>query len=323
MSLGTNIRKRRYELRLSQQELADLLGYKNRSTIARIESGENDITQKKLQKIVAALDTTVEALLAGSSAAEGNPAIVVSPQAAANYSPSRNRSRVTAIILAGGKSVRNRQNIPNQFIQILGKPVLIYCLEAYQAHPAVDAIYVVCLKGWEQIVTAYAEQYRITKLQGLIPAASSGILSARNGLEYISQSAHAEDIVIFQESNRPLVTVETISKLLQATQEKGSAVISQPARDQVHFIARDGRAEYVERDDLLELQSPEAYQIKLIREAFKKASESGHPLNETCCTMLLYHMGFPINFIEGGVNNIKIIRQEDIAVAASLIRGEL
>lgn len=323
MSLGTNIRKRRYELRLSQQELADLLGYKNRSTIARIESGENDITQKKLQKIAAALDTTVEALLAGSSAAEGNPAIVVSPQAAANYSPSRNRSRVTAIILAGGKSVRNRQNIPNQFIQILGKPVLIYCLEAYQAHPAVDAIYVVCLKGWEQIVTAYAEQYRITKLQGLIPAASSGILSARNGLEYISQSAHAEDIVIFQESNRPLVTVETISKLLQATQEKGSAVISQPARDQVHFIARDGRAEYVERDDLLELQSPEAYQIKLIREAFKKASESGHPLNETCCTMLLYHMGFPINFIEGGVNNIKIIRQEDIAVAASLIRGEL
>ena len=50
MAVGDNIKKRRYELKMSQQELADLMGYKTRSTIAKIESGENDVTQKKLQK---------------------------------------------------------------------------------------------------------------------------------------------------------------------------------------------------------------------------------------------------------------------------------
>ena len=67
MSVGTNIRKRRFELRMSQQELADALGYKTRSTIAKIESGENDVSQKKLLKFAEALDTTVEALITGIS----------------------------------------------------------------------------------------------------------------------------------------------------------------------------------------------------------------------------------------------------------------
>ena len=67
MSVGTNIRQRRYELRLSQQELADAMGYKTRSTIAKIESGENDVSQKKLKKFAEVLNTTVEALISGNA----------------------------------------------------------------------------------------------------------------------------------------------------------------------------------------------------------------------------------------------------------------
>ena len=63
MSIGTNIKKRRYELHMTQQELANALGYKTRSTIAKIESGENDITQKKLRLFAEVLDTTAEALI--------------------------------------------------------------------------------------------------------------------------------------------------------------------------------------------------------------------------------------------------------------------
>ena len=63
MSVGANIKKRRFELKMSQQELAEAMGYKTRSTIAKIESGENDVTQKKLQRFAAILDTTVEALV--------------------------------------------------------------------------------------------------------------------------------------------------------------------------------------------------------------------------------------------------------------------
>ena len=65
MSVGANIRKRRQELRMSQQELADAMGYRTRSTIAKIESGENDVSQKKLQRFAAVLNISVSKLMEG------------------------------------------------------------------------------------------------------------------------------------------------------------------------------------------------------------------------------------------------------------------
>ena len=185
--------------------------------------------------------------------------------------PENDRNKAVAIILAGGKSSRNQQNIPNQFINVVGKPVIVYCLEAYQAHPAIDDIYVVCLKGWEQIVTANAEQYQITKLRGLIPAASSGILSVKNGLVSIENKYNRNDIVIFQESTRPMVSVDMISKLLQACYEKGSANICQGMKDFVQFIYTDGKAEYIDRNTVVSLESPEAYRIGMISDVFSVA----------------------------------------------------
>ena len=323
MSIGTNIRKRRFELRMSQQDLADALGYKTRSTIAKIESGDNDITQKKLQRIAEVLDTTVEALLSGNTAqsAPASP-VVVAPTQLASTSTSSDitRNRTVAIILAGGKSSRNQQNIPNQFINILGKPVIVYCLEAYQAHPAIDDIHIVCLKGWEQIVTAYAEQYRITKLRGLIPAASSGILSVKNGFEYIRPSYDRNDMVLLQEATRPMISVDMISKLLQSCYDNGATNICQSMRDYVHFTYVDGKAQYIDRNSIVTLESPEAYRIGILENVFNDATKKQHPLTESCCAMLLYNLGYDINFIEGSVNNIKIVRQEDVAIATALLK---
>lgn len=314
MSVGANIRKRRYELGMSQQELADAMGYRTRSTIARIESGENSVTEAKLRKFALVLDTTPEALISGYHTG--------TEEADLPGMQRKKGQRNVAVILAGGKSGRNQQNIPNQFISILGKPVIVYCLEAYQAHPAVDDIYVVCLKGWENIVRAYAHQYGITKLRGLIPAASSGILSVKNGLEHVKKRYDPEDVIIFQESTRPMVTVEMISKLLNACSETGSANICQAMRDYVQFTYVDGKATYVDRNAVVDLQSPEAYKLSVINTVFETAARKRHVLTESCCVMLMYNLGYPINFIEGSVNNIKIVRQEDIAIFASLIKQE-
>lgn len=318
MSLGTNIKKRRFELGMSQQELADALGYKTRSTIAKIESGENDITQKKLIRFAQALDTTPEALMSGSGASQAH-------RAAKQGGPDESAAAVrkdknVALILAGGKSSRNQQNIPNQFINVLGKPVIVYCLEAYQTHPAIDDIYIICLKGWEKIVSAYAEQYHITKLRGLIPAGSSGILSVKNGLDYIADRYAPSDIVIFQESTRPLVSEDMISKLLQSCYENDSAIICQVAKDVVQFSYEQVKARYIDRNSIVVSQSPEAYRISVISEVFEKAKKQQHSFSESCCSLLLYNLGYDINFIEGSIYNNKIVRQEDIAILTALIK---
>ena len=316
MSVGVNIKKKRLELNMSQQELADAMGYKTRSTIAKIESGENDVTQKKLLKFANILDTTVEYLM-GINPLAGT---LQSSDLNLCYNTRTQENKVVAIIPAGGKSVRNHKSIPNQFIDILGKPVIVYCLEAYQKHPSIDDIYVVCLKGWESIITAYAKQYEITKLRGLIPAASSGIRSVENGLEFVKNQYADNDIVIFQESTRPMVNVEMISKLLQACYVNGCANICHKMKDYVQFTYTNGKAKYINRDEVVDLQSPEAYRFDIITNVFFEAQKRQHPLTESCCAMLMFNLGIDINFIEGSVNNIKIIRDEDIAVFEALLR---
>ena len=312
MSVGANIKKRRFELRMSQQELADAMGYKTRSTIAKIESGENDVSQKKLQKFAEVLDTTVEALISGFAVRHEMAEV-------GSYFTAAKEYKNIAIILAGGKSGRNRQNIPSQFINVHGKPILVYCMEAYQTHPAVDEIYVVCLKGWENIVTAYAKQYEITKLGGIIPAGSSGIVSLKNALDRIQERCAPNDMVIIQESTRPMVSSEMISKLLQAAMEKDSATICHAMTDYVQFDIRNQRAKYVDRNTMIALQSPEAHRFSLMEDVFRKAQEQNHPLTESCCTMLLHNLGYQINFIEGNINNIKIVREEDLAAFSALV----
>ena len=320
MTVGSNIKKRRYELRMSQQELADAMGYKTRSTIAKIESGENDVTQSKLRRFAEVLDTTLEYLISGSDAAAEGTGGLPEPAGIKQNVPDGTNGRTAVVILAGGKSSRNQQNIPNQFINILGKPVIVYCMEAYQAHPAVDDIYVVCLKGWEQIVSAYAAQYHISKLRGLIPAGASGILSVKNGLERIKAGYRDDDIVIFQESTRPLVSVDTISKLLHSCYETGSANICQPMKDILQFTRTNGKAEYVDRASVVEIQSPEAYRFGTILSVFEAAEKKNHLLSESCCAMLLHNLGYEIGFIEGSATNYKILRQEDIAIVTAMLQ---
>ena len=311
MSVGDNIKRRRFELKMSQQELADAMGYKTRSTIAKIEAGENDVSQKKLQRFAAILDTTPEALISGYTAAPAIPAAEVR---------SAEQGRVVAVILAGGKSARNRQNIPTQFLNVHGKPIIIYSMEAFQAHPSIDDVYVVCLKGWERIVKAYAEQYGISKLRGVIPGGSSGMNSLKNALDYICTRYSGEDLVVIQESTRPMVSTELISQLLQACADKGSATICHAMGEYVQFDLSGQKPKYMDRDRVIALQSPEAHKLALLKEVFEKAALRQQPLTESCCTMLLYNLGYPINFTESSINNIKILREEDIAAFSALVR---
>lgn len=315
MSLGANIKKRRYELNLSQQELADLMGYKTRSSIAKIESGENDVTQLKLMRFAEVLDTSVEELITGHKTyyPEGVQAELLSDAQRINKN--------AVIVLAGGRSVRNQQSIPNQFINVLGKPILVYCLEAYQNHPLIDDIYVVCLKGWESIVASYVKQYGISKMRMIILSGSSGVLSARNGITAITDRYLPDDCVIIQESTRPMINADMISKLILSCNEKGTATVCRSMKEHIQFSVNNGKTEYLDRNSVVDLQSPEAYRFSNILELFAAAHNKNHPLSQSCCTMLMYELGFEINFIESSNDNIKIIRQEDIAVFASYAKN--
>ena len=313
MSIGTNIKKRRFELGMTQQELATALGLKSKSTIAKIESGENGVSSKKLSAYAAVLNTTVEELISGPTDITITNTI----------SASANGHRTIAIILAGGKSTRNMQNIPNQFISVFGKPIIIYSMEAYQKHAAITDIFVVCLKGWEDIVSSYANEFGIDKLKGIIPAGDTGILSVKNAVDYLDGIATSNDTIIFQESTRPLVTEENINKLLLEYTKKGSAITCGSMSEHLQFYIQENSIKYIDRNKLIETQSPEAFSYKDLQFMFSKALKRNHDFTESCCGMLMYKLGMKPNFFEGNISNIKIIRAEDITLFSAYIKNKI
>jgi len=117
-----------------------------------------------------------------------------------------------------------------------------------------------------------------------------------------------------------MVSAEMISTLLRACSEKGSATICHRMDDYVQFNISGNKAAYVDRNAIIALQSPEAHRLSLMREVFGEAERRQHPLTESCCTMLLYNLGYDINFIDSSVNNIKITREEDIAAFSALVK---
>lgn len=87
-----------------------------------------------------------------------------------------------ALIIAGGKGVRMRSELPKQFISMHDKPVIVYTLEAFQRHPNIDEIYISCLDGWDNVLNAYARQFKISKLKEIVEGGDVGQQSIYNGI---------------------------------------------------------------------------------------------------------------------------------------------
>lgn len=319
VSVFTNIKKRRLELNMSQQDLALALGYRSRSSIAKIEAGEVDLPFSKLADLSRILDIPLERLVSSGKSSPAKTGSEENEDAAEGFGP-RDPRKTIAVVLAGGKSTRNLKNIPNQFITVLGKPVIVYCLETLQKHPMVDEIYVVCLKGWEDILSAYTSQYGINKIKTIIPGGATGALSVLKALEELEASHAPEDIVLLQESTKPLVSEEVISRVIHECKERGNASASQSMREYIQFEQVDGKLRSLRRDGVVSLQSPEAYTLQFMRAVFTEASEQGKKLDMSWFGQLVFGLGHDLNLVEGAQDDIKIVRQEDLATFSALVK---
>lgn len=299
------LRRRRLELGISQEELARLVGYKSRSSISKLESGCCDISQSKLRLLAGVLNTTPEELIGENADRFISPSI--------NKTLENKSGKVVALIQAGGKSTRNMLNIPNQFVNVDDKPVIVYVLEAYEKHPSIDEIDVVCLYGWEKTLLSYCKQYHITKLNKIVTGGYSIIDSIRIGLNAIKDSLHDDDTVILQEATRPMINASLISKLLSSFNEFGSSVYVRSMNDFPQIRVVDDSTELADRNTMYSLESPEIYSYGVLKEAFQRQ------INEvkddgSCCVVMMHRLGIPIHLCESTSVNLKIVKQEDIYI---------
>jgi 2-C-methyl-D-erythritol 4-phosphate cytidylyltransferase len=227
-----------------------------------------------------------------------------------------------AIIIAGGSGQRTQQDIPKQFINVNDKPIIIYTLESFQKHPDIDAIEVVCLEGWQEILKAYAKQFGITKLKWIVAGGSTGQESIRNGVYNLKDKCKDEDVVIIHDGIRPLVEEEVISDVIVKCNLYGNAVTSLPYNEQI-FIVNDEKTtkEYIPRETLRRVQTPQAYKFsKLLwgyEEAFsKKIGIYGSSYTNT----MMVDLGETLYFAVGSDKNMKITTIDDIEMFKGMIK---
>lgn len=221
-----------------------------------------------------------------------------------------------AIIIAGGVGSRMGQEIPKQFINVGEKPVIVYTLEAFQEHPLVDAIEVVCLAGWEQVLRAYARQYKIDKLKWVVKGGASGQESIRNGVYNFEGVLAEDDICIVHDGVRPMLDPEVITDVVRVAKERGNAVTSMPYNEQIFLVNKKDSAtttQYIPRETLRRVSTPQAYRFGLLDSKYHEAFEKGVGIDGSNYTnTMMVQLGVRLNFAVGSDRNIKLTTPENL-----------
>ena len=230
-----------------------------------------------------------------------------------------------ALLTAGGVGNRMGQDIPKQFMTIEEKPIIIYTMEAFQNHPEIDAIAMVCLRGWEQVLQAYANQYRITKMKWIFPGGESNQDSIYNGISGLKNAGCSDDdIVIVHDGVRPLISNEIISNNIAVCKEFGYAVTGLVCKEVIMEI-KDGLVLPIPtpRERLARTQTPHTYHLGDLLDAHKRAKELGIGDTVAPCDMVAKIGEHSQHLVQGSEKNgLKLTRPEDVDIFKSLVKIE-
>ena len=227
------------------------------------------------------------------------------------------------LIIAGGVGARMGQDIPKQFINVYDKPVIVYTLEAFQKHPSIDAIEVVCLDGWHDVLWAYAKQFGIAKLENIVSGGKNGQDSIRNGLyDIASRHNGSDDIVLVHDAIRPMVSNDIISDNIRVCRQNGNAITVVPCTAaMLKTFDSLSTEEQVPRDNLKITQTPQAFFLQDIIAAHKEALEKGITNSVASCTMYI-ELGRKLYMSAGSEKNLKLTTAEDIEIFKALLNAK-
>lgn len=228
-----------------------------------------------------------------------------------------------AVIIAGGAGHRMGQDIPKQFINVYDKPVIVYTLESFQKHSMVDAIEVVCLDGWEQILQAYARQFNIEKLKWIVPGGNSGQESIRNGVYNLEDMCSERDIIIIHDGVRPLVDDTILTDVIRTAQKYGNAVTSRPVNEQIFWVGEDKSTttSFIPREQVKIVATPQAYEFSNLDKRYHEAFEKGIEIYGSSYTnTMMVALGETLHFAAGSDRNIKLTTKDNLEIFKATLK---
>ncbi len=230
------------------------------------------------------------------------------------------------LILAGGVGQRMRRTgMPKQFLEVFGKPIIIYTLQKFEYCVDIDTIVIVCHSSWKDYLELMLQRYGITKVKSVIPGGKDRQDSVQNGLKYIQlNGASDEDIVVIHDGVRPLIQENILSENVRVAKKYGNAITVRPVIESVVITNADevGFEDFKKRDDTYSLTSPQSFQLGVLKKAYKdiKGKEAPIPLLDSA--LVFTFLGNKAHIIKENNNNIKVTTPEDYYILKAMLELE-
>lgn len=231
-----------------------------------------------------------------------------------------------AVVIAAGIGNRMGQDVPKQFINVYDKPIIVYTLESLQNHKDIDAIEVVCLKGWSDMVWAYANQFNITKLKWIVDGGESAQESIYNGICNLEGKVSGEDIIVIHDGIRPLINGEVLTDVVCKAKKYGNAVTSMPYNEQIFIVNQEDGCtteKYIPRETIRRVSTPQAYKFALVNEKYKEAFEKKVGIYGSAYTnTMMVELGVKLYLASGSDKNIKLTTKDDLELFKAYLKME-
>jgi 2-C-methyl-D-erythritol 4-phosphate cytidylyltransferase len=215
-----------------------------------------------------------------------------------------------ALIVAGGSGKRMGAEIPKQFLELAGRPVLMHTIERFKAfNDAIEIITVLPenqLRHWIEL----QEKYSFNIPQTLVKGGSHRFFSVRNGLKFVN----VPGLVAIHDGVRPFVSIDTIRRCFETAEKLGNAIPSISPTESLRILSDKGSTP-VNRMHVKQIQTPQVFIAELIKKAYLQEYKPEYTDDAT----VLETIGEQINLIEGNRENIKITNPEDLLISKALL----
>jgi 2-C-methyl-D-erythritol 4-phosphate cytidylyltransferase len=220
--------------------------------------------------------------------------------------------KADAIIVSAGKGQRFMEGKKKQFYLLADKPILVHTLDQFETCPLIRSILlVVGQEDMDYSLKEIVEQYKYRKIAQIIPGGKRRQDSVKNGIDALAKDV---EIVVIHDGVRPFVTKAMIEDSIHSAERFGAVVLAMPVKDTIKMANPNGTVlKTLDRDALWQIQTPQAFQASLIREAYYKATEDG--FMGTDDASLVERLGIKVHILPGSYTNIKITTPEDLILA--------
>ena len=215
------------------------------------------------------------------------------------------------ILVAGGSGIRMGSEIPKQFLELCGKPVLMHTIQVFHNFDPESKIILVLPEDQQPFWKGLCLKHSFSLIHQIVSGGKTRFHSVKNGLSQIE----GEGIVFIHDGVRPLVSRETLSRCLETAQESGNAIPVLPVTESLRKLEGNQNIS-VDRSQYFSVQTPQTFRSKQILEAFQQHFDPAF----TDDASVAEKAGFPIFMVEGNSENIKITTPTDLIVAEALLR---